>query len=1505
MPADAYPAPATVSAVIGTFDGYNGTYPLTVNWDSTGSTSGFYLYELEKKLSSETSWTSAGTFYGNSTTYSDMYYTPGATYNFRVRSAYGYAGNAFSTWTQTTLTVPGDPTNHGSLSFNNSIAASAVGEDGTLYVGGNFTSVTTPNGTYTRNYLAAISLTGTLLDWNPNAGGGTVKAIAVSGSTVYVGGTFTTIGGSAKNYLAAVDATTGALSSSFNPAPNVATSNSISAIAVDATGIYVGGIFSSIGGASRPKLAALNPTTGVALTTFVPLLNMSTEVKAIAVSGTTVYVGGNFRFSRWNNNLGAFTTSGAINSWNPNANGIVNSLLVSGNTVYAGGAFTTIGGVTANYFAGIDATSGSLRTDWTPNSGGAINALAMIGQNIYAGGAFTTMQGQTRNRLAGMPLYGGTSSSVLTWNPNANAAVSSLSALGQTIYAGGSFTTVGGLTRSYIAAIGVDGNITPGAEPDPRTVPPTISGVTISSPTTEGPFALGVAIDVTISTSQVINVTGNPTLPLMIGLTSRSGSYVSGNGSKSIVFRYTTLEGDFGTIATGSELNVNGGSIKNLLGFDLVLTISNTYLGKSVNAVTPQSPVITPGSQSFSSSFKVAVSDPGAGSNFLEFRFTTDFVSLLNCSTESAAVSISRDLTTTAVTIPLNTTSVRAIICSPVSTPSPETTVTYTYSASPSSTGIDTTAPSPGIFMASTNLTGSGYTLNWEPSSDAITSPQGLQYYVCSGATYASIATITACEWSTTAMAFANTTSLAVSGKAEGEFTYYNVIVKDAAGNKAIYNGKVQQTIPRQTLAFNDAVMAIDTDSTGTAYVGGSFTKVGAAAGGFLPLLKSNGNLAKSEAEILKVSGTVYASAMDSSGGVYIGGAFDGVGGILRNNLARFDKYGNLDLAWNPNANGAVSALAVSGSTVYVGGSFTSIGNITRKNLGAVNANDGNLLAWNPAPDSGIRAITLSNSKLYAGGNFSKIGVVSRSKLAAFEISDGSLTNWNPGANGDVYAMAVSASTMFLAGNFTSIGCASGCSNPQTTRAYAAAVGLNDGLVTSFNPNLNSTASSLATSATTVYVGGSFSTTNSVERRGLAAFTISTNALLTTFDAGLQGLSGGGSYTNVTALAFSGTKIFAGGVIGYAGAQVTPAKIVVLDENTGALQAMTFPDVFTDRCNNSCTVSTISVSDTTIYAGGNFRVVNSVARNCLAAINPNGSLSTSWIPTISNGTSGIQVSTIKVSSPSQGSNIYIGGYFVTVNGSTRNNAAALDSAGNLLTWNPNAGAGVQTLAIRGTTIYLGGDFTSIGSATRNYAAAVDSTNGTVLSWNPNPSMANSFGGPYIAPTADNVYLGGSFWYINGTQKMYLGAVSTANGSLNSWAPGPNTSIMALAADETNSLLYVGGQFSTMSGGVSRKGFAAFSTSDNTLVDWTPNFGSVLTYALLVSGSNLYVFGQNGSNLKLSRINTTTRVVDTAWGSSFNGQAPVLAVFGDKIYVGGTFTSVKNTAVYNFSILPTQ
>ncbi|NLF58053.1 MAG: hypothetical protein GX580_10485, partial [Candidatus Hydrogenedens sp.] len=229
---------------------------------------------------------------------------------------------------------------------------------------------------------------GGVTPWNPGADG-QINALAVSGTAVYAGGYFTTIGGEPRRNLAAIDFSGGV--AGWNPNPN----GTVYALAVAGANVCVGGSFGSVGGQSRSNLAAIDIMTGNA-TSWNP--NPGGTVHALAVAGTNVYLGGSFTTigTKARNRLGAvgITTSSATD-WNPDADDTVYALAASGTAVYAGGRFNNIGGQARSRIAGLDPVTGAA-TSWSPNPSNTVRALAVSGLKVHAGGEFTAFRSVSR-----------------------------------------------------------------------------------------------------------------------------------------------------------------------------------------------------------------------------------------------------------------------------------------------------------------------------------------------------------------------------------------------------------------------------------------------------------------------------------------------------------------------------------------------------------------------------------------------------------------------------------------------------------------------------------------------------------------------------------------------------------------------------------------------------------------------------------------------------------------------------------------------------------------------------------------------------------------------------------------------------------------------------------------------------------------------------------------------------------------------------------------------------
>ena len=331
------------------------------------------------------------------------------------------------------------------------IAVAAGGSP--VYASGFFSNI----GSQPRHYLAALdAATGIATSFDPDPNSNPIILVASATGTVYAGGVFTMIGGQARNNVAELNAD-GSVTS-FNPNPN----NFITAIGASASAVYIGGLMTSIGGVTRHSIAALNASDGT-VTDFAPEAsaedNTIPAVNALAVKGNTIYVGGLFSLmgGQPRNNIAALDLSGAaLASWDPGANGAVDALAISDTILYAGGEFTNIGGQSRNYMAALDTDDGT-PTSFDPVSDGPVFAIVPSDPLVYVGGHFSTIGGQMRWSIAALDPFDG---SATNWNAHVNHdggdggnLVKALAISGSTVYLGGAFVSAGGAPRANLAAL--------------------------------------------------------------------------------------------------------------------------------------------------------------------------------------------------------------------------------------------------------------------------------------------------------------------------------------------------------------------------------------------------------------------------------------------------------------------------------------------------------------------------------------------------------------------------------------------------------------------------------------------------------------------------------------------------------------------------------------------------------------------------------------------------------------------------------------------------------------------------------------------------------------------------------------------------------------------------------------------------------------------------------------------------------------------------------------------
>ncbi|MCC6653365.1 MAG: T9SS type A sorting domain-containing protein [Candidatus Eisenbacteria bacterium] len=311
-----------------------------------------------------------------------------------------------------------------------------------------------------RDGLAAVETsTSILTDWYPGAvhnstNSGHINDIVERNGVVYLGGSFTSIGGVARMHLAAADAASGALLADWNPQVGPYSTYHVNSIAFGSTTMFIGGSFSLVNGnVPRGNLAELRISDGLA-TTWNP--SVDGEVLQVARQGSTLYLSGNFNSltSVPREYLGAFDlTSGLPSSWAPQVNGDVYAILPSGGTVYLGGNFSQLGGLPRADLGAVDAVTGS-PTSWiaSTDGGGSVFALAPHLDGIITAGSFVNVGGQPRNGAAFLHADGSVDPD---WNPNVGLydvyAISTAADGG--VYLAGGFQMAGGRPHTNLARV--------------------------------------------------------------------------------------------------------------------------------------------------------------------------------------------------------------------------------------------------------------------------------------------------------------------------------------------------------------------------------------------------------------------------------------------------------------------------------------------------------------------------------------------------------------------------------------------------------------------------------------------------------------------------------------------------------------------------------------------------------------------------------------------------------------------------------------------------------------------------------------------------------------------------------------------------------------------------------------------------------------------------------------------------------------------------------------------
>jgi trimeric autotransporter adhesin len=286
----------------------------------------------------------------------------------------------------------------------------------------------------------------------------------------------------------------------------------------------------------------------------------------------------------------------------------------------------------------------------------------------------------------------------------------------------------------------------------------------------------------------------------------------------------------------------------------------------------------------------------------------------------------------------------------------------------------------------------------------------------------------------------------------------------------------------------NNAVNALALSGS-TLFAGGSFGELGTTKHGTLAAFSTTDG--STEAFNPEPNGEVHALEV-TSGRLYAAGSFSELAGLSgtpkADDLAAFELPGEtLDASFNsPSFDGSLFSVAADGTSVYVGGDFNDVGETYEPRLVALSAADGALeTSWNPEASNDVDSLLLDGSTLYAGGAFGDAGGLPRPGVAGLSTESGAATAFDPEPEGEVRALALGTDALYIGGSFTEVGChnqsyfatfASGSPAEEETLARSGCGGSGSGESGSEGSSAGSTALG-STPSTFITTGPSYYTT--------------------------------------------------------------------------------------------------------------------------------------------------------------------------------------------------------------------------------------------------------------------------------------------------------------------------------------------------------------------------------------------------------------------------------------------
>lgn len=337
-----------------------------------------------------------------------------------------------------------------------------VSTAGAVYFGGNFSNVGGASPSRT-NFAAVNSTTGALLTFNPRPSD-IVYDLLLDGTTLYIAGRYTAIGGLSRYGLTSFDTGTGTINP-FNVDFPSAGGLPVVTMAVDGTKLFIGGYFLAVNNVEQPNIAVLDKVTGAVLPTVDRKL--SDDVKTISIVGSKVLVGSyNLRGitgdydSRGLAALDGQTGQGI--GWKPQGPVVPNGWYIAETRLnfqdqrlyYWSNIEDPTDGLRNSLIGALNPVDGTVDTDFTVDVEGNVTAWAFTSTTLYLAGDFTKINGMPSSNFAAVNLLDGHLLPFEVTDGYVNGAdVRSMAVANNVLYVAGYFGFEdGGIMRNNFAA---------------------------------------------------------------------------------------------------------------------------------------------------------------------------------------------------------------------------------------------------------------------------------------------------------------------------------------------------------------------------------------------------------------------------------------------------------------------------------------------------------------------------------------------------------------------------------------------------------------------------------------------------------------------------------------------------------------------------------------------------------------------------------------------------------------------------------------------------------------------------------------------------------------------------------------------------------------------------------------------------------------------------------------------------------------------------------------------